>query len=171
MVVMGGTEGMSDKEKNELLLALKEILRQAKKMVAAEGADAIGADFPHGLEINDLETALHDYRAGLATAEEAEAEIARIERLYEQAARELGDPAMIMAFEAENDAKARELSDTAQLLVGDASKAAGQGKSPEEWIWEVLRGHANDEDAQRRCLQLIVDLWSNGPWPWPRTTC
>jgi hypothetical protein len=118
-----------------------------------------------------VETALHDYRIGLISTEEADAEIARFSRLIEQAARESGDPGLIMAFEAENEAKARQLSDTAQLLSRDASNSAEQELSPKEWICEVLRGHESDEDAQRRCLQLIVDLWSNGPWPWPRTTC
>lgn len=155
---------MSNKRRDELLLAMKEMLRQAKKMEATRAADAINAAFPDGLDLNDLETVLHHYRTGLTTTEEAEAENARIRNLIEQAAWELGDPATIRAFDAENDAKARQLSDTAQQLIWDASNSAGQGMSPEEWICEVLRVHAGDEDAQRRCLQLIVDLWSDGPW-------
>jgi hypothetical protein len=163
---------MSDKGKDEVVSALQEILRQAKKLEATEGADGISAAFSRGSDIDDMvETALRDYRSGLITIEKAQAEIARVKNLNEQFARQLGDPAMIMAFEVENEAKARQLSDTAQQLTWDASNSAGQGMSPEEWICEVLRGHAGDEDAQRRCLQLIVDLWSDGPWPWLRTTC
>ena len=58
---------MSDEAKDELLLTLKEMLRRAKKMESTEGADEITPALPHGLDINDMESALHDCRAGLIT--------------------------------------------------------------------------------------------------------
>jgi hypothetical protein len=44
---------MGDQSKDELLLAMKETLRQAKKMEATEGADAINAAFLRGSDINE----------------------------------------------------------------------------------------------------------------------
>lgn len=69
---------MSEQAKDELLLAMRELLRQARKMENTEGVDTISAPFLHGLDINSMETALQDYRAGLPTVEEVEAEIRRI---------------------------------------------------------------------------------------------
>lgn len=68
------------------------------------------------------------------------------------------------------EATAKGLSPLAGLLVMDAVLAAARGELKEEWIAQVLRGHAGDEDAQKICLREILALWNDGPWPWIKGT-
>lgn len=69
---------------------------------------------------------------------------------------------------AEKDAPAKNLGPVAELLASDAAGRAGDGISKEEWISEVLTGHSADDEAQLGCLKVILALWSDGFWPWPR---
>jgi hypothetical protein len=64
------------------------------------------------------------------------------------------------------DATARGLSRLAGLLVLDAVIAAARGELKEQWILEVLSGHAGDEHLQLECLREIVALWTEGILPW-----
>jgi hypothetical protein len=68
------------------------------------------------------------------------------------------------------DATARGLSRLAGLLVLDAVIAAARGELKEEWIVQVLSGHAGNEDIQLECLREIVALWTEGIWPWSAGT-
>jgi hypothetical protein len=68
------------------------------------------------------------------------------------------------------DARARGLSRLAGLLVLDAVIAAANGELKEEWIVQVLSGHAGDENVQLECLREIVALWAEGIWPWSAET-
>jgi hypothetical protein len=64
------------------------------------------------------------------------------------------------------DARARGLSRLAGLLVLDAVIAAARGELKEEWIVQVLSGHAGNEVIQLECLREIIALWTEGIWPW-----
>lgn len=55
----------------------------------------------------------------------------------------------------------------ASLLAENAAECGAEGISKEDWITGVLKGHAGDDQMQLECLRRIVELWSNGPWPWP----
>lgn len=76
----------------------------------------------------------------------------------------------LMSAKMSYEATAKGLSPLAGLLVMDGVLAAARGELKEEWIAQVLRGHAGDEDAQKICLGEILTLWNDGPWPWPKGT-
>lgn len=150
-------------EREELILAFKEIRRQAKRLLDAEGIDV---RIPS--EIQDMEKLLQRFRAGLITEEEVVTELDRVTEETHRLARQTGDPGTVMGLDAENEVAARGLGATAELLSADSHQAAQQGISKEKWIADVIAGHGGDDTAQISCLVLIIELWRNGPWPWPR---
>lgn len=154
-------------DREEAVLALKELLRQWKRLCDTEGSDAVSR-VTSSPEFQAQEILIKRFTAGEISTEEMEQEGARFDELFRQRARQRGDPATIMALDAEDEASASNLAPAAQLLLSDAIKSAGNGFSTEQWIADVLIGHAGDDSAQLGCLRHIVALWSGGGWPWPR---
>lgn len=150
-------------EREELILAFKEMRRQAKRLLDAEGIDVKISP-----EIQDTEKRLQRFRAGLITEEEVLTELDRLTEETRRLARQMGDPGTVMGLDAENEVAARGLGVTAELLSADSHQAAQQGIPKENWIADVIAGHAGDDTAQIHCLLHIIELWRNGPWPWPR---
>ncbi len=149
-------------EREELILALKELRRQAKQLLDAEGTDV---EIPP--ESQDMEKRLQRFLAGQTTEEEVMMELDRVTEETRRLAREKGDPGTVMGIDAENEVVARGLGPTAELLSADSYQAAQQGISKEKWIADVIAGHAGDDTAQITCLLHIIELWRTGPWPWP----
>jgi hypothetical protein len=119
------------------------------------------------------------FRRGEVSQAEAEAALINFQEQLETRARELadsgGDPALLMGLRAGAEAQIRaeyepgirELSDTAKnILLPDSVEAAGRGLTFEEWVAEVLDGHAGDEQAQLLCLQEIDSLRRKGLLHW-----
>lgn len=154
-------------DKNELILTMKELIRQWTKMRNLLG-DAVLDEIMAGALFQDMERSMADLLAGRTTPEEAQRALDENEERIARFGRETGDPGIITSLDAENESKAKELPETAQLLAKDAANCAAAGQSKEQWISDVLSGHAGDDAAQLGCLKHIVRLWSDGPWPWPQ---
>jgi hypothetical protein len=155
---------MGEAERRELILEFRELRRQAKRCLDAEGSDA---KMPSEI-IQHIEKPMERFRAGLITEQELEREADQVTEEIRRLERQTGDPAMVMGLDAKNEVAARGLGATAELLSADSHQAAQQGISKEKWIADVIAGHAGDDTAQICCLVYIIELWRNGPWPWPR---
>lgn len=159
---------MSEPSDEELLraggLAMKELLRQFRQMQAMLPEGDLGDYSTHELFQN-----MRELLKGKLDLEQFEAETDRLGEEIAAAAREEGDPVQLTIIDSDNEAEAKQLPLAARLLARNATRRAAVGLSKEQWIAEVLSGHSSDEDAQLACLSLIVGLWADGPWPWPRT--
>ncbi len=151
-------------EKEETVLALKEVKRQFEKMRRIYGAEVMGDSLP----AQGLTEWPADLIAGRITAEDAEQRLDSFGEVLAQEMRATNDPMMVTGLDAENEAKAKHLRQAAQMLIWDAVRSAAAGATKEQWIAEVLSGHEGDEAAQLGCLRHIVTLWREGPWAWPR---
>jgi hypothetical protein len=149
-----------NRQQDDVLLAMKELMRQTKKLSREFGDEAFDSSLGDGIE---------DLKAGgpPKTLEEIE----RYEEILAKEIRASDDPGMVTALDAENEVrtKSQNSCETAQLLARDAARDASLGITKEDWILEVLRGHGDDQEAQLGCLKHIAALWQDGPWPWPRT--
>ncbi len=150
-------------EREDVLLAMMELKRHAKKLHAKYGDQLFDVDHRH-----ESEALLRDVVAGTIDPEAAAAEIDCMEEAFASKARLTQNPAIITVLDAENEARARGLRPFEQILVRDAVVDAAEGLTKETWIQSVLAGHEGCEWAQLECLKAIVLLWTNGPWPWPR---
>ena len=157
---------MGDDEGEEIILALKEVRRQAKRVRDAEVTDASNVVAFQFHE--DMESLLRRFRAGLIMEQEMESQLERFNEEIRRLARQLDDPATMMGLDAEIEVAARKLGPAAEALTGDAYQAIREGVSKEKWISDVISGHAGNDAAQIACIVHIVELWRNGPWPWPR---
>jgi hypothetical protein len=152
----------------EILLACRELMRQAAKMRNAYGDEAINQALSSSPEADLLTNVFEGLSSGRLTQDDVQENIDEVDELLGRATRESDDPGFILALDAENVAIAKGLSDAARLLVSDAFKSAAQGVAKEEWIAEVLRGHVSSgARLQLGCLNYIVQLWDDGPWAWP----
>ena len=152
-------------EKEETVLALKEVNRQFEKMRRMYGDEVMG----DALSTQGFTECFADLLAGRITAtEDAQQRLDSFEEVLAQEMRATNDPMMVTGLDAENEAKAKQLPVAARMLIWDAVRSAAGGVTKEQWIAEVLSGHASDETAQLGCLRHIVTLWSDGPWAWPR---
>jgi hypothetical protein len=145
----------------EAELLIEELERQwyALRLRLGEDTlkDAFSIPYEHFAKgMQKLETGLIHEGLGEAVAARFEAE-------------ELNETDSIVALTSAKtsyDARARGLSRLAGLLVLDAVIAAARGELKEEWIVQVLSGHAGNEHFQLQCLREIVALWTEGIWPW-----
>lgn len=154
----------SDKaECHEAVLALKELGRQAKRLMEKYGDISL-----EEVGTGEFGSQLRGILSGEISLSKAEIQNEGADKMIEQEAIEADAPEIIMGLRAEKEARTKGLTLAAQLLASDSNRAAADGLSKEEWINEVLNGHEGDEWAQLGCLKKIVTLWSNGPWPWPR---
>lgn len=153
---------MSNEERNEAITALLELGRQTTELLERYGE----FEFPE--ETATLQKTITDLRDGKISVEEADAITEEFDEGLSRSTRNSGDPSPITALDAENEAKAKGLPLAAQLLARDAAMRCGEGLTKEQWIINILQGHAENEPAQLRCLKHIVAIWSDGPWPWPK---
>ncbi|MFY9732478.1 MAG: hypothetical protein WAK24_17845 [Candidatus Acidiferrales bacterium] len=143
-------------------------MRQVKKLNRRYGDEVLDpVDSPEGRLMFHV---IEDLRAERTTVEDATAEIERCGEIIARNIRATDDPGMITALDAENEARAKseEPWGAAELLVSDAARDAALGIAKEDWILDVLKGHGEDEESQLGCLKIIVTLWQEGPWVWPR---
>jgi hypothetical protein len=157
-------------EREEIALSMKEMLRQSQALRETWGDDALDQSLQSDLG-QQISATLMEVMEGHVTPAEAQTRLEESERQIEERFVEgSDDPATVMSHRAEKEAELKGLPSTAQLLVCDANKQAAAGVSKEEWIAEVLQGHADDDAAQLGCLACIVRLWSEGLLPWPAGT-
>jgi|SRR5580700_4257689 hypothetical protein len=157
---------MSEPSNEEVILAIRELMRQWQRMSESVGTEPI-EDYLRSSGAREVFKRITELLKGEITIGEFEAATDHLHENTAAMARDVDDPAQVTMVDAENEAAAKNLAPAARLLAVDAARRAGDGTSKEDWILEVLKGHASDEDAQLRCLRLIVALWSEGPWPWP----
>lgn len=155
--------------REEVVLAMKEQMRQVQHMIASIGSEAVDEHL-QSQESQEVFAKATELLAGKITVEEFEAATQHVFEELAAIVRKTDDPVGVTTLDVENEAAAKNLAPAAQLLAVDATRRAGDGISKEDWILEVLKGHAADEDAQLGCMRLIVTLWSEGPWPWPRSS-
>jgi hypothetical protein len=153
----------NEAERCGAILALKELSRQAKRLM--QRSSEISLEEAGMPELGDQ---LRGILNGEISPVEAEIQNERTEERIEQSAIDADSPEIILGLRAEKEAKTKGLSPAAQLLASDSNRAASDGLSKEQWISEVLNGHESDEWAQLGCLKQITALWTEGPWPWPR---
>jgi hypothetical protein len=159
-----------NRDRDDVLLATKELIRQVKKLRRRYGNVAFAGNFGDSPEGRSMLDVIEDLSAERTTVEDATAEIERCEEIIARNIRATDDPGMITALDAENEARAKSEKPwgAAELLISDAARDAAMGIRKEDWILEVLKGHGEDEEAQLACLKIIIDLWQKGPWVWPR---
>jgi len=151
---------MSNPTKDELILAAKELMRQFYRMVESGRLDS------ESRQAREILGLMVKSREGAITGEEFNAAIDRISEDIAAMALKGDDPIAVTKLNSENEAAAKKLPRAGQFLAIDAAGRARAGLSKEEWISEVLKGHAADDEAQLGCLSVIVKLWRDGPWPW-----
>lgn len=159
---------MREPTKKEVLFAIKEQIRQLKRMPLPD--EVYQSD-----EMRTFERMTSKFLKGEITQEEYKATVNDpLREEWCKLAREAGDPAELTAIDAESEADAKNLPPGANFLAIEATRYASEGLTKEEWICDVLKGHVEDapgltgDEAQLQALRLIVTLWSDGPWPWPR---
>jgi hypothetical protein len=168
----------SEPTKKEVLLAIREQLRQLKRQTEVMGKEAFSASVSDASDSEawrETEKAMSDFMKGDITSDQLEVVTDRLREENAAAVRAADDPVGASMLDAENEIGARGLPRIAELLTVDAAKYAGSGFSKEKWISDVLTGHLEDvegltaDEAQLGCLKWIVTLWSEGPWPFLRT--
>jgi hypothetical protein len=113
--------------RHEAVLALKELSRQARRLMEKFG------DIPlEQLGMTDLGNQLRGILSGEISTSEAEIQNERIDQLLEERAIDSDVPETIMGLRAEKEAKTKGLPPAAQLLVSDSNRAASDGLSKEE---------------------------------------
>jgi hypothetical protein len=150
----------------EVLIVAKELLRQTEVFSRRYGQEAWGRDSD---AVKGIVNLMQGIQEGHISTGDAAAEIQSIDERLEADISATNDPALAMLKRSEIEAEAKGLSHLARLLAWDASRAAAAGLTHEEWILQVLTGHACDEKAQITCLKYILVLWEQGPWPWHST--
>ena len=155
-------ESMSEPTNYELLLAIKEQMRQMR--VQREHLPA--GVFPS--ESEELYERLAKFVRGQITLDQLQA-MAHASDETDDEVVDVDDLTEMVAVDAENETKVKGFPLAAGFLVRDAARRCGDGLTRTEWISEVLAGHADDEGAQLGCLNLFVKLWSDDDlWAWPR---
>src|SRR5437016_54297 len=117
-------------ELDEELLATKELQRQVQH--AGVNLDEVSLpDVDTDAMISRLNQSVEDLLSGAVSPEDVEArnapieeQISALDERYSEQVRESGDPGLVTALDAENEAKAEHFPHTAQLLVRDAAQRA-----------------------------------------------
>jgi hypothetical protein len=151
----------------EIALSMKEMLRQLQTLRENYGDQALNRFFSSDLA-QEISSTVMEVTAGNVSPTETETKLENLERQIEERFVEgSDDPATVVSHRAEKEAGLRGFTSTAQLLVRNANRRAAAGLSKQEWMAEVLAGHADDDAAQRGCLAYVLELWNEGLLPWP----
>jgi hypothetical protein len=153
---------MSEPTQEELILAAKELMRQFYRMLESGVLDS------ESRQAREILGLMVKSRNGFITGQEFNAAIDRISEGIAAMALQGDDPVALTKLDPVKEAAAKKLPRAGEFLAIDAAGRARAGLSKEAWISEVLKGHTADDEAQLGCLNLIVTLWRDGPWPWPR---
>jgi hypothetical protein len=145
-------ERAMDDERYDAVLGVKETLRQFRQFVGECG-----------------EKTADNLLSGRIPVDQSQVGTGSGEESLAGPVRQTPGRSVSVALNAEHEALAEGQALMVQFLATNAQTRADAGLSKEQWIAEVLSGHADDDDAQIGCLLRIAELWKSGPWPWPRS--